>query len=136
MEKLSAGLPVIINDRTEFSCFGIVRGSVTIIVKDNGTNCFPTTGIVQTNLGGGEINQELCGNGQWHREVSGMKVTVTVSNWRATAQSLSFHIKIVAKRSIFSCTVLDKTLRSARHNKALQDDLLESLTAQLDASKK
>jgi len=117
MENFKNGLPVIINEDTHFSCFGgIAKGDLIINVHDNGTNEFPTTVKAQTNLGSGTISIVLKGNEKITKKISGVEIIVEVSKWTCTNNELSFHVQAKAKKSFFSCTPINKTLKGERYD--------------------
>lgn len=128
MKNLEEGLPVIIDDKASFSCFaGFAKGTIEITVCDNGSNDFPSVAKVITNLGSGSISITLSGNTTIHKDVNGIGVTVTISDWKCTSEILSFHIKAEAKKSIFSCKVLDRNLNGHRYDKVKTDKQIQSV---------
>lgn len=128
MKDLLNGLPRIINAKTNFSCFGgFAKGSIELSVYDNGTNQFPAIATVESNLGSGSISLTLTGNQTINQSVSGVSVQVVISNWNCTVQQLSMHVKAVAKKSIFSCTVFDQTLSGQRHNQSMHEAQIAEL---------
>ncbi|BDS15598.1 hypothetical protein [Aureispira anguillae] len=136
MSDLSNGLPKIINDKTNFSCFlGFVKGTIEATVYDNGTDQFPTHINVDSNLGSGGITLTLEGNQTINKEFSGVKIIVTISNWSVSPSQLSFHVKAEAKKGIFSCQVFDRTLKGRRHNKAMFEQTLADTLNKAEAAK-
>lgn len=136
MSDLSNGLPKIINDKTNFSCFlGFAKGTIEAAVYDNGTDQFPTHIDVDSNLGSGGISLTLKGNETINKEFSGVKLTVTISNWQVSASQLSFHVKAEAKKGIFGCKVFDRTLKGQRHNKAMFEQNLAETLAKAEKTK-
>lgn len=114
---LENGNPRIIYKKVNFSCFvGLVHGTIDAAVYDQGTKEFPTIITVDTNWGAGSISHSLTGNEQIKKEVNGINVEVNISNWKCDENELSFHVKGVGKKSIFSCTVIDENFRGVRLN--------------------
>lgn len=112
MDKLSEGLPIIIQKSVPYSCFaGIVKGTVEATVYDQGTDEFPAKVEVK-GKGGTELT--LKGNEKREKKVNDITIEVTISQWKCTKAELSFHVKAEGKKSIFKCTVIDETLSGKR----------------------
>ncbi len=136
MKDLSDGLPRIIYEKVSFSCFlGFVKGTIEVSVYDKGTSEFPLLGTVETNLGSGTISYTLKGNEIIKKSASGITIEVTISEWKCTPQVLSFHVKAVGKKGLFSCTVIDRTVKGDRHNKKSHEELIRATFLKLEALK-
>ncbi len=135
MKNLSNGLPIIIDEKTNFSCFmGFVKGTIELLVYDNGSDQFPSMATVNTNLGSGSISLTLSKNETIKKSISGIDINVTISDWKCTVQDLSFHVKAEAKKGLFSCTVFDRTLNGKRHNVALFEEQMTELLKKAEAT--
>ncbi|MFA9372041.1 MAG: hypothetical protein ACERIH_10065 [Labilibaculum antarcticum] len=133
MENLNNGLPIIISENIHFSCFGgVAKGDLNIDVHDNGTNEFPTTVKANTNLGSGTVSMVLKGNEKITKKISGVEIIVEVSKWTCSKSELSFHLKVKAKKSILSCTIVDKTLKGERYDNKKFETKLAQLVKEVE----
>lgn len=123
---------LIIHKQVSFSCFlGAVNGTITGDVYDDGSEVFPVRITAQTNLGSGSFDIEIKGNETIQEEFKGAKVEVIISQWQCNQETLSFHVKAVAKKSFFSCTILDESFRGSRHNAETLANVLADLDMKL-----
>ena len=135
MKDLANGLPIIIDEKTSFSCFlGFVKGTIELLVHDNGSDQFPSVATVNTNLGSGSTSFTLSKNETIKKSINGIDITVTISDWKCTAQDLSFHVKAEAKKGFFSCTVFNRTLNGKRHDDSLFKEQMAELLKKAEAA--
>ena len=134
--SLSSGLPRIIYKRVSFKCFvGFVKGTIEFSVYDNGSTTFPALATIETNLGSGSVSLDLSGNQTIKKSAAGVDVTVEISKWTVSNESLSFHVKASGKKGIFSCTVFDETLKGDRHSASEQEAQMNEVFDKMEAAK-
>ncbi|MBN8563990.1 MULTISPECIES: hypothetical protein [unclassified Leptolyngbya] len=132
---MSDAIPVIHKEDVPFSCFGMINGTVDVIVSDPQTGCtFPVLLIAHTNLGSGSIPIDISGNGTIHKKIFGFDVDITVSNWHCDQSTVSCHVKAVVKVVLASCQVLDKDFTIPRHNSETLAAAIADLHTRLEAS--
>jgi hypothetical protein len=123
---------LIIHKQVSFSCFlGAVHGTITGDVSDDGSEVFPVRITAQTNLGSGSFDLKINGNETIDEELQGAKVEVTISQWQCDQETLSFHVKAVAKKAFLSCNILDESFRGSRHNAETLTNVLADLDMKL-----
>ena len=131
---------IIINKTVDFNCFlGAAKGSIRGEIYDQGSNIFPSHITVDSNLGSGSFELNLQGNQVINEEIQGVSIEITISEWQANEQILSFHLKAVAKKTIVfpvSCTVINETFRGSRHNSEAFNLLIASFNKQLESLSK
>ncbi|WP_075601888.1 hypothetical protein [Saccharicrinis aurantiacus] len=132
MKTLENGLPIIINESESFSIMGIIKGSVDIKVYDDGTSKFPVLATIDSNKGSGSQSLTIDGNKKESTTVSGVKITITISEWNCTDSLLSFHLKVEAKKSFIHKTVFNKTLSGTRHNTTLHNKKMELMNEEFE----
>ncbi len=120
MNSLSNGLPTIIHEKINFSCFsGFALGTIDTSVNDQGNTEFPTVINVNTNLGRGSITLTLKGNETIKKSVNGIVIEVSIFEWNCTKEKLSFHAKAVMFNTVInklSCTVINTKLSGKRYS--------------------
>ena len=105
----------IINEISSFNILGLVKGTVNIVVSDNGTDQFPCVVNVHSNKGNGSTNLTLSGNGTINQKVAGISAKAVISGWDCTPDHLRCHVKVTVSKSIIkNKTVFDKDLYGKR----------------------
>lgn len=107
-------MKTIITESDSFSILGIVKGTVVVTIKDDGSDVFRADVKVDTNKGSGSTSIDLSGNDTISKSVAGIKVTAEITKWNCTANHLSFHLKANAKKGIIKKTVFNKGLSGDR----------------------
>jgi hypothetical protein len=77
----------------------------------------------------------LSGNERIKKEIKGVSVIITVSNWDCNSSFLSFDLKAVAEKGWFDCTVFDRTLKGYRYNQSLFEQRLTEVLERAEAAK-
>ncbi len=125
---------IIIHKTTSFSCFGgLIRGQLEGDIYDKGNDVFPVHMTARTNLGDGSIDFELKGNETITEEIQGITIKVDITQWKVDEKSLSFHVKGVAKKLFFSCTIIDETFKGNRYDTEAFSLLMVDLNKKLGA---
>jgi hypothetical protein len=115
---MTDAVPVILQKDIPLSCFsGTIHGSVGIDILDPNTDVFPVQLTAKTNLGTGSIPIEISGNGTIRKQIFGVDVDITISNWHCDRETVTCHVNAVGtKFRVFSCTVLNEDFTIKRHN--------------------